>query len=369
MKGATECARRLQQLIRSLRSKLGKPGRPPAGDAVTQLILGIFSRDLPESKARELLDRLRGMVVDYNELRVIPPAELMEMVGDIPDARRKCEDISRALNSIFAREHDVSLERLREMPKKDVAAYLENIDGLDPYVRARIRLYGLGQHAIPLDEAMWAYARKAGIVNARCPLEEAQAFLERRIPEDKALEVVGLLEKQAWAEMGAAVRKGEVEKITSAPPDRTTRHMLRAVASGKAVGPPEAESRTQTEDKPAETPSGGASLVGIAATPETELVTLTEPPPTTPPPPPVPTSARPARPVKKAARRATRAGADGKGAKAKPAAKAKAARSSKKKTPAAAKSETGKTTKRKTAGAKAQTAATKKTTRKRAKSA
>jgi hypothetical protein len=222
----------LKQLFRSLRTKLGKPGRAPAGDAITQMILGVFARDVPESKAREALDRLRSMVVDYNELRVVPAIEMAEMVGELPQARLKCEDLSRALNAVFAREHEVSLDRLPGLSKKEAVAYLESIDGLDPYSRARIRLLGLQQHAIPLDEAMWAYARKTEIVARRCPLEEAQAFLERRIPEGEALEFVGLLEKQAWAEMGASVRDGEVEPIRSMPPDRTTRNMLQLIASG-----------------------------------------------------------------------------------------------------------------------------------------
>ncbi len=233
MRGATQCARRLKQLIRSLRTKLGKVGRPSTGDAITQMILGIFSRDVPESKAREALDRLRALVVDYNELRVVPPIEMAEMVGALSDARLKCEDLSRALNKIFSCEHEVSLDRLSGLPRKEVIEYLDEIDGLDAYSRARVRLLGLQQHATPLDEAMWAYARKAQIVDRRCPLEEAQAFLERRIPEGEALEFVALLEKQAWAEMGATVRNGEVERISSIPPDRTARNMLQLVASGR----------------------------------------------------------------------------------------------------------------------------------------
>lgn len=235
MRGATQCARRVRQLVRSLRTKLGKIGRPAAGDAITQMILGIFSRDVPESKAREALDRLRAVVVDYNELRVVPPIEMAEMVGSLPDARLKCEDLSRALNKVFAFEHEVLLERLRELSRKEVREYLEEIDGLDAYTRARVRLLGLHQHAVPLDEAMWAYARKEKIVDQRCPLEEAQAFLERRVSEDEAVEFVGLIEKQAWAEMGAAVRAGEVGRIASVPPDRTTRNMLQMVASGRSA--------------------------------------------------------------------------------------------------------------------------------------
>jgi hypothetical protein len=235
MRGATQCARRLKQLVRSLRTKLGKPGRPPAGDAITQMILGIFSRDVPESRARAALDRLRALVVDYNELRVVPAIEMTQMVGSLPEARLKCEDLSRALNGVFAVEHEVSLERLRDLSKKEVVEYLDAIEGLDAYSRARVRLLGLQQHAVPLDEAMWAYARKEKVVDPKCSLEEAGAFLERQISEGEALELVELLGKQAWAELGAAVRNREVERISSVPPDRTARNMLQMVAAGRSV--------------------------------------------------------------------------------------------------------------------------------------
>ena len=163
-------------------------------------------RDVPESKVREALDRIRTLVVDYNELRVVPPFELAEMVGDYPDVRLKCEDISRALNKIFALHHSVSLDHLTGMSRKDVVAYLDALDGLEDYTRARIRLLALQQHAVPLDEAMWAYARYREVIDHRCPLGEAQAFLERQIAEGEALEFYTLLNRQAWAECGTAVR-------------------------------------------------------------------------------------------------------------------------------------------------------------------
>ncbi|MBU0637887.1 MAG: hypothetical protein KKB50_03410 [Planctomycetes bacterium] len=244
MRGATQCVRRLKQVLRSLRSSSGKVARPAVGDPVTQLILGIFSRNAPEPKAREALDRIRAMVVDYNELRVVPPVELAEALSDYPDNRLKAEDLSRALHSIFATEHVVLLDRLAGLPKKEIAAFLDHLDGLEAYTRARIRLLGLEQHAIPLDEAMWHYARQVQVVDERCPLEEAQAFLERQIAEEDALEFVALFRRQAWNEVGAAVRRGDVERILSIPPDRTSRHMLQAAARESAGG------------KPAEKPEG-----------------------------------------------------------------------------------------------------------------
>jgi hypothetical protein len=267
MKGATECARRLKSLVRSLRAKLGKGGRRTSGDAVTQMILGILSRDVPESKARAALDRLRSTVVDYNELRVVPAIELAELLEALPDSRLKSEDLSRSLNSLFMYEHDVSFERLASASRKEIVAFLEGIDGLDAYTHARIRLYGFNLHAVPLDCAMWAYARKMEIVDRKCSLEEAQAFLERRLSEKEAPAVVALLEQQAWAEMGAAVRSGKVEPICSVPPDRTSRNMLQMVASGQETTVIEAADEEAVDEAPAEKvgdgraekPAGGKS--------------------------------------------------------------------------------------------------------------
>ncbi len=123
MRGATLCARRVKALFGSLRSKLGKVSLPGPGDPLTQCILGILSRDVPEPKAREALDRIRGMVVDFNELRVVPPIELARC-WRLPGRAPQCEDISRALNKIFALHHNVTLDHLLGMPKKEVIIYL-----------------------------------------------------------------------------------------------------------------------------------------------------------------------------------------------------------------------------------------------------
>jgi endonuclease III len=264
MKGASQCAQRLKQLFRTLRSKHGKaPHRPPA-DPIAQLILGVFSRDQPEARAAEMLDRLRSAVVDYNELRVISPLELAAALPECPDKRLKCEDLSRALNKIFAIEHTVSLERAANMSRKDMLAYLLRIDGLEAYTRARIRLLGFGQHAIPLDSAMWAHARSLGIVDRRATHEDAQTFLERHIGDNDAYEFFRMFEKAAWAACGALVRKGQVEKIRSIPPDRTTRNMLQLVTA--AAG----QSAADDEDEPAARarPRGKLSAAAPRPTPK-----------------------------------------------------------------------------------------------------
>lgn len=254
MRGATQCAQRLKKQFSAWRNKLGKVSPPTVTDPITQLILGVLSRNTPESKARQVLDRLRAQVVDYNELRVIPVHEMVDMIGDLPDVHTKAEDILRALNHIFAREFAVSLDRMREINKKEANTYIDEIEGLEGYTRARIRLLGLEIHAIPLDEAMWAYARQVEIIDGKCSLEEAQGFLERQISSDDALEFVGLLEKQAWSECGAGVRASKFERVTSIPPERVSTHMLADVSPdltplGTVAEPPQEEVKPEPADK------------------------------------------------------------------------------------------------------------------------
>jgi hypothetical protein len=230
MRGATKCAAQLKKVFAELRDKHGQVSKPDTTDPITQLLLGVLSRDVPEHRAQAALDSLRSYVVDYNELRVIPPFELTEMFGDFREARPKAEDINRALNKIFYDEHDISLERIGQLPKKEMLAYVESIDGLEAYSRGRIRLLGFGKHAIPLDEAMWAYARQVEIIDDKCPLDEAQGFLERQIAENDALEFVALVHKEAWEQFDEAVAAGEVEKIRSVAVERKTSHMLADLA-------------------------------------------------------------------------------------------------------------------------------------------
>lgn len=232
MKGATQCAKRLKDVIKRLKKSTAE-APPSSGDPIAELVLGVLTRDQPESRAQDALKRMLRDVVDFNELRVIPTYELEELVGgNVPDVRTKCDDISRALNFVFARRHAVSLDFAAAMSKRESAEYLLSVEGLEPYTAARIRLFGFEQHAFPLDEAMWAFARANEIVDPKCDLLEAQSFLERQISEKDARVLYAALREAAWAEFRDAVRKQQVERIQSVPPDRTSQHMLRDVSEG-----------------------------------------------------------------------------------------------------------------------------------------
>lgn len=236
MKGASKCTERVKAHRKTLKKKFAGVELRASLDPISELVLAILSRDVPFRVAHEVLERLRSQVVDFNELRVIPSHELAELINDQTRYRLKADDLNRALNFVFAREFDVTLEPLRALNKKEAIAYLDEVEGLEAYSRASIRLHVLGQHAVPLDAAMWARARELELIDPECPLAEAQGFLERQIPADDGAEFVAMLFEDSWASWGDAVAADEVEPIVSVPREIKSSHMLAHVSGVAPIG-------------------------------------------------------------------------------------------------------------------------------------
>ena len=79
------------------------------------------------------------------DLRVALVKEQVAMIGvRYPLAWDRCALMRRTLMDLYKREHKVSLERLRNVSKRDAKAYVEGLAGITPFVAARTLLLGLG---------------------------------------------------------------------------------------------------------------------------------------------------------------------------------------------------------------------------------
>jgi endonuclease III len=107
------------------------------------------------------------------------------------------------LNSIYINEYAVTLEPLKNKAKRQARQYLSELDGMAPFVCARVVLLALGGHAIPVDEALAGRLKRDGAADPDATIEEVQAFLEKQIRSAEA--------KQAHAALMAYVEN------TSAP--------------------------------------------------------------------------------------------------------------------------------------------------------
>src|SRR5688500_9030061 len=159
MKNATKHADDLKSLCKKL-VREHKPGPREPQDPLKSLVRGAMSYDVADSKADEAMRHIDREFVDLNELRVATDLEIQELLGTrYPAIEKRVAMITQSLNNIFEREHTLSLDRLKEVSKRDARAFLRELPEIHPFVEAYVMLYGFDGHAMPLDDEILRYLK------------------------------------------------------------------------------------------------------------------------------------------------------------------------------------------------------------------
>lgn len=224
-------AKKLATLIKKLRSAhegeaAPEPAKPPecfeeSDPIVLQFVFSSLLYDATTGQAMLALKRLREGFVDLNELRVSMPEEIAEHLGErYPKALERAVRLRCSLNELFRREHSLTMQKLVETPKRDARAYLDSLEGMVPFVAARVFLVCLGGHAAPLDERLRALLANEGAMDESPRLNECESWLERHVRANEALETHALL--QHFSDNAAPPKKGR-DGAESAEPKRGAR--------------------------------------------------------------------------------------------------------------------------------------------------
>jgi len=186
MKDASKYAKKIKKLMSGM-TKV-RPGETPTGtEAVALLIESVLQADTTKAQAREAFEAIQGEFIDFNELRVSPPKDIVDCVKkDFPHARRKAEIITTTLNNIFERTYDVSIDYMAKMTKRDLRRHLREL-GLDAYSTAGVVMQVFGGHAVPVDETLVEVLKMNGCVHPDSDRDDVQGFLERIIPQKDGL--------------------------------------------------------------------------------------------------------------------------------------------------------------------------------------
>jgi len=183
----------------SRHQKLDPVELPSIDDPVESLVLSFLLWESNAATARSSFERIRGAVVDSNDLRVLMPYELLELIGsDGPYAQERAERIRASLRDVFLREHEVSLRGLGERGKREIRRYLETLDGIVPYVAARVMLVDYQVHAVPVDGRLLGALVEEGVFDEDAALEDVVSWLQRQIKAEEGPQVHQAL--QAWME-------------------------------------------------------------------------------------------------------------------------------------------------------------------------
>ena len=185
MKNATKHAEELKSLCKKL-VKEHKPADRAAQEPLWALVRGAMSYDVADERVEQAIKVIEREFVDLNELRVATELEVQDLLGmRYPQIEERVRRITAALNAIFEKEHTLSLNRLKEVSRRDARQFLRDLPEMHPFVEAYVMLYSFDGHAFPVDDGMLAYLLEEEIVEEGTNLEDAQKFIEHHIKAEE----------------------------------------------------------------------------------------------------------------------------------------------------------------------------------------
>jgi hypothetical protein len=220
MKQATVYAKKLKHFVGKLRREHGKPDTPAPTDPCAQMLLGIVQSGAGLKNAESAMWAINERMVDFNELRVSPQYEIVELISPhVPDAAIKAEIAIKALNKIYDSQHVVNLECLKSMSKRDAQAFLKKLGKLSPHTHASIMLLSLQMHAVPIDDEILSVLKSNELVHPDADIDDVHSFLERQIPASESMTVYQLLRRA----VGSGKRPAKKTKASSKKAKTTTK--------------------------------------------------------------------------------------------------------------------------------------------------
>lgn len=206
---SSDPSKELTSLLKKLRAAHAQAASPtepsskldPAEPLLTTYVRSFLLWDAPSSKADAALKKLEQTLVDFNELRVCLPDELVAIIGErYPRAGERALRLRSALCALYLREHAVTLEPLATLDPAKAREYVLSLDGTPDFVAARVCLVALSHHAAPVDQRILHRLIESKVVDKAASVADAAQVLERLVAPGEMLETYTLL--QAWADAG-----------------------------------------------------------------------------------------------------------------------------------------------------------------------
>ena len=193
MKNSAEYAKKLNKLCTSLKKTVKETDDPIEGidkEPANILLLGCLSEFASISKAHTAYQKIRSCYVDYNELRVSRPREIVAILGkNYPKVNEVTDKIIQILNAVFNKYNGLEMASLADMGKREAQAAIKELNGITPYIYSFFIMYYIDAHAFPLNDNMLKCLVKEDVVNPASDFDDVHGFMERQIPAAKVHEI------------------------------------------------------------------------------------------------------------------------------------------------------------------------------------
>jgi endonuclease-3 len=175
-------AARLGAILRKLERAYGTPRWTPHHDPLGELVATILSQNTSDVNSDRAYAALRAAFRTWDEVADAQPDELATVIRSGGLAKLKGQRIQEMLRTLKARQGDLRLDFLRDMPMPAARAFLAEFSGVGPKTIACVLLFACGHPALPVDTHIHRVTTRLGLLPTGCTAERAHGVLEPLIP-------------------------------------------------------------------------------------------------------------------------------------------------------------------------------------------
>lgn len=210
MKDSKQYSRRIKKLYRSL--KRGHPSvqQTTYDEPAEAVVNSVICENITAAAAQPAIKKCAEYFVDFNDLRVAPVEEIVEVLGeDAPATRDIASALTRILAAIFDKYNAASLKALKKIGKRPAKQALAELDGTTPFVVNYCMLTSLQGHAIPLTKTMIEYLKSNELVDPEADEQQIEGFLTRQISAKNDYEFYALLRRESESAMAKSKKRAK----------------------------------------------------------------------------------------------------------------------------------------------------------------
>ena len=222
MRNTPDSTKKLNGLLRKLMKQAPPVESNESVDPVEVLVKSFLIWESTTTKATAAYKRIMDQVVDFNDLRVSMPDELVEWIGPrYPMALERCKRLRASLRDTFKREHAVNLDRLHGLGRREVKQYLRSLDGISPYAADRVTLLCFDAHCMPVDQRLRRALIKEGTCRESIEIADLSSWLARHVKAADGAVTHSAL--QAWSDRVGSFAPGGRSAGDGSPAGTTRR--------------------------------------------------------------------------------------------------------------------------------------------------
>lgn len=198
MKNSKNYSQKIKKLYATLKKTGDKVVIPTYDDPIDAIVYAVISERMKRPTANTAHKRCMTYFVDLNDLRVSRPVEICSIFGrDTDETRRAASTLIRVLTAVYDQQHDISLQLLEKVGKRQAKQDIEELDGITHFVVNYCVVTVFKGHAIPLTERMIEFLRSREMVSPRANPQEIEGFLSKQVAAKDGYEFYELLRKES----------------------------------------------------------------------------------------------------------------------------------------------------------------------------